>query len=76
MEEMKGLSEDGKKQAMAFAQSEAGQQLLAMLQRTHGQQLQTAMQQASAGNYDAVKRTISSLMQDPEAKKLLDSMRK
>lgn len=76
MEEMKGLSDDSRKQAMAFAQSDAGRQLLAMLQRTHGQQLQTAMEQASAGNYDAVKKTLSSLMRDPEAKRLLDSMRK
>lgn len=76
MEEMKGLSDEARMQAMAFAKSDAGQQLLAMLQRSHGQQLQTAMEQASAGNYNAVKKTLSTLMQDPEAKKLLDSMRK
>ena len=76
MDEMKGLSDEARKQAMAFAQSDSGRQLLAMLQRSHGPQLQAAMEQASSGNYDAVKRTLSTLMQDPEAKKLLDSMRK
>ena len=76
MEEKKGFHEDARKQAMAFAQSESGRQLLAALQRSHGSQLQTAMAQASQGNYDAVRKTLNTLMQDPETRKLLESMRK
>ena len=76
MEEKKGLPEDARKQAMAFAQSESGRQLLETLQRSHSSQLQTAMLQASQGNYDAVKKTLNTLLQDPETRKLLESMRK
>ena len=76
MDEMNSLPDDARKQAMAFAQSESGRQLLAKLQRSHGPQLQAAMEQASSGNYDAVKKTLSTLMQDPETKRMLDSMRK
>ena len=76
MDEMKGMSEDARKQAVAFAQSESGRQLLNMLQRSHGAQLKAAMEQASSGNYEAVKKTLSTLMQDPETRKMLEAMRK
>ena len=59
MDEMKGLPEDAKKKAMAFASSESGRQLLRELQRSHGTMLQNAL---------------STLMEDPETKKLLESM--
>jgi hypothetical protein len=36
--------------------------------------LQNALNQASQGNYEAVKKTLSTLMEDPETKKLLESM--
>ena len=76
MDEMKGLPEDARKQAMAFANSESGRQLLNALQRSHAAQLQTAMHQASKGNYEAVKKTLRTLMEDPETRKLFESMGK
>ena len=62
--------------AMRFAQSDAGKQLFAHLQKTQGQQLQDAMNMAASGNYAQVKKALSSLLADPEARKLLENMRK
>ena len=61
-------------QAMKLAQSAAGQQLIRLLQQQSGQELKTAMDQAAAGHYDQAQKTISALMQNPEAKKLLEQM--
>ena len=76
MDEMKGLPEDARRKAMAFANSESGRQLLRELQRSHGTMLQNALNQASQGNYEAVKKTLSTLMEDPETRKLFESMGK
>lgn len=61
--------------AMALAQSEAGKKLLSMLQETNGDQLRKAMEQAAAGDYEQVKKTVSSLMRSQEAQALLEEMR-
>ena len=61
-------------QAMKLAQSAAGQQLIKHLQQKGGQELQDAMNQAAAGNYENAQKTISSLMQNPETRKLLEQM--
>ena len=63
-------------EAMKLAQSDAGRELYALLQRTQGKQLQSAMDQASAGDYAQVQKTLSSLLSNPEAKKLLEKMGK
>lgn len=62
-------------QATKLAQSDAGQALLSELQTRHGNALQAAMEQAQAGNYDQVKRTLSSLLNTPEGKALLNQLR-
>lgn len=59
---------------MKLARSPAGQQLLAMLQRNGGSDLQSAVSQASAGNYDQAKQTLSSLLSTPEAQDLLKKL--
>ena len=61
-------------QAMKLAQSSAGKQLIQLLQLHGGQELRAAMEQAAAGNYNNAQKTISALMQNPEAKKLLEQM--
>lgn len=63
-------------EAMKLAQSDTGKQLYELLQRTQARQLQSAMDQAAAGDYEQVKRTLSSLLADPEARKLLEKMGK
>ena len=76
MKENYDISPENMKEAMKLANSDAGRQLYEMLKRTQGQQLQSAMDQAASGNYEEVKRTLSSLLADPEARKLLSKMGK
>lgn len=60
--------------AYQLAQSPAGQQLLTLLQRTGGQELQKALAQASAGDISQAQKTLSALMDTPEARKLLQEL--
>ena len=60
--------------AQRLAQTDAGQKLLALLQTQNTPQLQAAMQQASSGNYDQLKKTLSTLMASPEARALLKQL--
>lgn len=76
MKENYDISPENMKEAMKLANSDAGRQLYELLKRTQGQQLQSAMDQAASGNYEEVKRTLSSLLADPEARKLLNKMGK
>ncbi len=57
-----------------LAQSQPGRQLLALLQQTGGQSLQSALEQARSGNYSTAKETLSSLLDTPEAKKILQEL--
>ena len=59
---------------MKLARSPAGQQLLALIQQNGGSDLQSAVSQASAGNYDQAKQTLSSLLSTPEAQALLKKL--
>ena len=61
-------------QAMRLANSDAGRQLLNLLQSTQGKKLQDAMDQAAAGNYDKVKKTMQELMANDEARQLMKKM--
>ncbi len=60
--------------AMHLANSDAGRQLFAYLQQQDGEAVREAMQQAAAGNYAQVKQTLNSLLQSPEAQKLLKQL--
>lgn len=62
------------REAMKMAQSDPGRQLLALLKQTRGQELETAMAQASAGDYEQVKKTMSGLLSSPEVQALLKQM--
>lgn len=59
---------------MRLAQSPAGQQLIALLQRSGGTKLQSAVSSASAGNYDAAREALSSLLSTAEAQALLKQL--
>lgn len=61
-------------QAMRLAKSDAGQQLLQLLQSTQGTKLQGALDQAAAGNYEQVKKTMQELLSNQEAQDLLRKM--
>lgn len=57
--------------AYQLAQSPAGKQLLNLLQQTGGSELQAALAQASAGDFTQAQKTLSGLLDTPEAQKLL-----
>ena len=59
---------------MRFARSDAGKQLLAMLQKSNSAALHTAINQASAGDYEALKRTVQSFLATPEAKAMIEKL--
>ena len=58
-------------QAMAFAASPAGQQLMRMLQQRSGSDFTKAQQYAAAGNMDAAKAELASLLKDPNVLSIL-----
>lgn len=59
---------------LRLAASPAGKQLIALLQQNGGDELQRAMQQASTGDYTQAKRTLESVLSDPQAQKLLKEL--
>ena len=61
-------------EAKRLAQTDAGQKLVSMLQAQNSPQLQAAMQQASTGNYEQLKKTLGTLMASPEARALLKQL--
>lgn len=61
-------------EAKRMAQSDAGKKLYSALQQSHGEQLQNAIAQATAGDYSAVRETITQMMNTPEVKAFLQQM--
>ena len=61
-------------EARKIASTPAGQQLMQYLRKSGGEELKQALSNAAAGNYDQAKQTIQALLNDPEAKKLLDQL--
>ena len=61
-------------EALRLANTPAGQQLLALMQQTGGDGLSKAMTSAAAGNYAQAKQALSSLLADPEARKLQEQL--
>lgn len=59
---------------MQMAQSPAGQQLLHILQQNGGKELQQAMAKAALGDFAQAKKALSSLLNDPQARKLLEEL--
>ena len=70
-----GFSDFSIQDAAKIAQSDAGQQLLSLLQSTQGSTLQSAMDQAAAGNYDQLRKTVQEMMRSKQAQDLLSKMR-
>ncbi len=59
------------REAMRLANSDAGRQLLALLKSQDSGQLQQAMDQAAAGDYDQVQKTLHDLLSSTQAQELL-----
>lgn len=70
------LRSDSVQEAMRIASSPEAAQLKALLQQSNAQGLRQAMEQAALGDYAAAKNTINAFLATPEAKELLDQLRK
>ena len=60
--------------ALRLANSDAGQRLLAILKQSDSSKLQEAMDQAAAGDYERIQKTLSSLLDSSEVQALLREM--
>lgn len=60
---------------MKLAASPQGQALLAQLQQTHPEALENAMQNAQAGDYEQVKKSMSEFLSSPAGQALMQQMR-
>ena len=68
------MHQDAMEKAKRLAQTQEGQQLIALLQQMGGKDLEQAVDAAATGNYSQIQQTLSLLMQNPEARKLLEKM--
>ena len=62
-------------EVLRMAAIPAGQQLIALLRQKSGDTFQSAMSSAAAGDYTQAKQAIEKMMEDPQAKKLLEQLR-
>ena len=60
---------------MQLAASPQGQALFSQLQQSDPNTLQTAMQNAQAGNYEQVKKTMTDFLATPAGQALMQQMR-
>ena len=61
-------------EARKLASTPQGRQLLQLIQKKDTSQVQALIQQAAAGNMDQAKQILSALLEDPEAKALLEAL--
>ena len=59
---------------LRMAASPAGKQLIALMQQKGGEDLQKAMKLAAMGDYTQAKKTMESVLSDPQAQKLLKEL--
>jgi hypothetical protein len=60
---------------MQLANSPQGQAIFTQLQQSDPQALQSAMQDAQAGNFEQVKKTMSEFLSSPAGQALMQQMR-
>lgn len=61
-------------EAKKLAETPEGKQLAALLQQLGGNDLQQMLDQAAMGNFTQARSAISTLMQDPQARQLLQKL--
>ena len=62
-------------QMMTLASTPQGQAALAKLQNDHPAELERAVQQAQAGDFQQVQKTLSAFLESPAGKELLKQLR-
>lgn len=73
---MKNSDNFSMQEALRLAQSDTGQQLLSLLKARDDNALRQAMEQAAAGDYRNMLQTMSALLADPNARQLLEQLRR
>lgn len=63
-------------QVMRLAASPAGKKLISLLQGSHGEELNAAMDSAAKGDYRQAKQTINAFLETPEARALMEQLRR
>lgn len=63
-------------EVMRLAASPAGKKLISLLQGSHGEEMNAAMSSAAKGDYRQAKDTISAFLETPEAKALMEQLRR
>lgn len=62
-------------EAMALANSEAGQRIIALLKAQNNPNLQKAAQEAAAGNYHNAKQSLSDALTSQQIQAILEQLR-
>ena len=60
---------------MKLASTPQGQAIINQLQQQHGKAMDTAIAQAQAGDYSAVRKTMSDFLASPAGQELMKNMR-
>ncbi len=63
-------------EVMRLAASPAGKKLISLLQESRGAEMNAAMDSAAKGDYRQAKDTINAFLETPEAKALLEQLRR
>lgn len=63
-------------EVMRLAASPAGQKLISLLQNSGSGEMDAAMDSAAKGDYRQARETISAFLKTPEAKALLEQLRR
>lgn len=66
--------EHAMQEAMKISGTPEGKQLAALLQQLGGYNMQQALDQAAAGDFRQAKQAVLHLMQNPEARSLLEKL--
>ena len=69
-------NEHAMQEAMRLAQTEAGKQLVELLRRGNPQQLQQVLDSATRGDLAQAQQKLNQLLQDPQARQLMDRLGK
>ena len=62
------------REAAKLAATPEGKQLSQLLMQTGGTDLQKTLEKAAAGDFRQLQKTISSLIQDPQARQILEKL--
>ena len=66
--------DDAIQKAKKLAQTPEGQQLIELLKQTGGADMEKALDCAASGNFSQIQNILSLLINNPDAKRLLDKM--